>query len=66
MLDMKLHMELVRESGEGTGCFIHDLNSLDCRKGCDICPLEELVKKLVDGFPDLECGPGTYLYPYDY
>ena len=55
---MKLLMEQARENGEGTGCFINDLNSLDCRKGCDICPLIALVGKLIHGFPTIEMGPG--------
>ena len=59
---MKLFMEMARATGEGTGCFVKDLNSLDCRKGCDICPLESLVAKLVNGFPSLETGPGRKHY----
>ena len=60
ILDMKLLMEAARATGEGTGCFVNDLNSLDCRMGCDICPLETLVVKLINGFPDLEVGPGQF------
>ena len=63
MLVLKLRVlsDIIRESGESTGCFVKDLSALDCRAGCPICSLEEKVEKLFEGFPSVSEGPGKML-----
>ena len=58
MLKVKVFGEISRESGANTGCLIKDLGSLDCRAGCAICGLEKIAKRMEDGFPSIEEGPG--------
>ena len=55
--DIKIVGEVATSNGETTGCFIYDLGSLDCRQGCDICPLIEKSEKLYAGFSKKD-GPG--------
>ena len=55
---MKILGEIARESGATTRCFIIDLNALDCRKGCNVCGLEKVARKLQSGFSLTE-GPGN-------
>ena len=62
MLQMiKLYGEVARDTGLTTGCFKRDLDALDCRKGCSLCPLDELIANLETGFKTFEEGPGMYL-----
>ena len=56
--NMKVGAEKVREDGLTTGCFVHDLNSIECRKGCGVCPLDEIANKVTDGFKSIKDGPG--------
>ena len=56
--EIKLHGEIARAEGENTGCFVYDLNSLDCRKGCPVCPLIAMTEKLQASFVNKEEGPG--------
>ena len=58
---MKVSAEKVREEGLNTGCFVYDLNSMECRKGCDICPLDEIASKLTNSFSSIKDGPGKFL-----
>ena len=58
MLKIKVLGEIFREAGTNTRCFIKDLNALDCRAGCMICVLEKCAKRMTDGFPSTEEGPG--------
>ena len=58
ILKIRVLSEIIRESGESTGCFVKDLSALDCRAGCSICCLEEKTVKLFDGFPSVLEGPG--------
>ena len=58
--DIKIIGELAIADGETTGCFIFDLSSLDCRKGCDLCPIIEKSEKLFNGFNNREEGPGRF------
>ena len=62
VLKLKVLSEMVRESGESTGCFIRDLGALDCRAGCAICVLDKKAEKLIDGFPNVSEGPGIKTY----
>ena len=55
---IKILGEIVRETGINTRCFILDLGALDCRKGCGVCGLEKIAKRLIDGFPSMKEGPG--------
>ena len=57
-MDLRILGEIAREAGEATNCFIKDLGSLDCRKGCSICSLDEMMIKVQEGFPNIEEGPG--------
>ena len=59
ILKVRVLSEIIRESGESTGCFVKDLSALDCRAGCPICCLEEKAEKLSDGFPSVLEGPGN-------
>ena len=61
VLKLKVLSEIIRESGESTGCFIRDLNALDCRAGCAICTLDQKAEKLFEGFPNMSEGPGMRL-----
>jgi len=61
ILKVRVLNEIIRESGESTGCFVKDLSALDCRAGCLICCLEEKAEKLFDGFPSVLEGPGKNL-----
>ena len=56
---IKILGEISRETGATTRCFILDLNSLDCRKGCNVCGMEKIAKKLQDGFESMKEGPGN-------
>ena len=58
-MDLKILAEIARDSGEATNCFIKDLGSLDCRRGCSVCSLDELMVKMRNGFMNFEEGPGT-------
>ena len=57
MLKLRSLGEIGREKGLTSGCFKLDLDSLDCRAGCNICFLNEMVEKIMINF-DLEEGPG--------
>ena len=61
MLKIKVLGEIFREVGATTRCFIVDLNSLDCRKGCGVCEMEKVAKRLKSGFECFEEGPGKRL-----
>ena len=58
--------ELARDIGDSTGCLMIDLGAMECKEGCDICELEELLLELLDGFKkngclkrsDIRDGPG--------
>lgn len=58
-MKMKVMGEISRESGANTRCMIIDLGALDCRAGCAVCGLEKLAKRMSDGFPSVEEGPGN-------
>ena len=57
MLKLRTLGEAGREKGLTSGCFKLDLNSLDCRAGCNICSLNEMVEKILFSW-DVEEGPG--------
>ena len=61
LMKLKVLGEIARESGANTRCMVIDLGSLDCRAGCSICGLEKVAKRMIDCFPSVEEGPGTYL-----
>ena len=58
---IKILGEIARESGATTRCFVLDLDALDCRKGCGVCELEKIAKKLQEGFPCTREGPGMII-----
>ena len=58
MMKVKVLGEIARESGANTRCMIIDLGALDCRAGCAVCGLEKIAKRMADGFPSFEEGPG--------
>ena len=58
LLKIKILGEIFREAGTNTRCFVKDLNSLDCRRGCMICVLEKIAKRMAEGFQTVEEGPG--------
>ena len=60
MLKVKILGEMFREAGTVTRCFIKDLNALDCRRGCMVCVLEKIAKRMKEGFPSIEEGPGMF------
>ena len=55
---MKILAEISKQNGDTTGCIAYDIDALDCRAGCPICPLNENLIKMLAGFPGVDEGPG--------
>ena len=60
LVDMKVLSEIAKQNGDVTGCIAYDIDALDCRAGCPICPLNDILIKLMAGFPGMDEGPGNY------
>ena len=60
LLKMAVQGEGVLERGYQSDCYAKQLGSKECRKGCAICNLEEMLDEVWDSFISIEDGPGDF------
>ena len=57
LMKVLLLNEKCRETNAASGCFVADLRASECRKGCEVCHLNELTANAMKSFCKIE-GPG--------